>query len=276
MKKKLILLMTMLMAVAMLLTGCNKNKTEEPKENTSKENTSKENSSKENSSQENGEEEMSEEEKKNLEYAELVKRTKGISGLIEGDLVSQYVKIAKAEEEADKLTLLLSYAELAYIYEDKVFTNTAGMQMPLKLVYDKKGDDYELKEKISPEDGEGYEDSLLKMVDGDKNIAQEIASDGMIGSFGEVMKDLYKKAEEAGLKDFELDLDNVPGYPKDESLFLEDVPNEPKNSIVIVNKEEYEKAKKNEANESWPHVEGLVYDKETKIAIKEIIDSFTK
>lgn len=268
MKKKLILLMTMLMAVAMLLTGCNKNKTEEPKENTKQEEKTE--------SRDNGEEEMSEEEKKNLEYAELVKRTKGVSGLIEGDLVTQYVKIAKAEEDADKLTLLLSYAELAYIYEDHVFTNTAGMQMPLKLVYEKKRDDYELKEKISPEDGEGYEDSLLKMVDGDKNIAQEIASDAMIGSFGEIMKDLYKKAEEAGLKDFTLDLDNVPGYPKDESLFLEDVPNVHKNSIVIVNKEEYEKAKKNEANENWPHVEGLVYDKETKIAIKEIIDNFTK
>lgn len=268
MKKKLILLMTMLMAVAMLLIGCNKNRTEEPKENTKQ--------GEKTESRDNGEEEMSEEEKKNLEYAELVKRTKGVSGLIEGDLVTQYVKIAKAEEDADKLTLLLSYAELAYIYEDHVFTNTAGMQMPLKLVYEKKGDDYELKEKISPEDGEGYEDSLLKMVDGDKNIAQEIASDAMIGSFGEIMKDLYKKAEEAGLKDFTLDLDNVPGYPKDESLFLEDVPNVHKNSIVIVNKEEYEKAKKNEANENWPHVEGLVYDKETKIAIKEIIDNFTK
>ena len=268
MKKKLILLMTMLMAVAMLLTGCNKNKTEEPKENTKQEEKTE--------SRDNGEEEMSEEEKKNLEYAELVKRTKGVSGLIEGDLVTQYVKIAKAEEDVDKLTLLLSYAELAYIYDDQVFTNTAGMQMPLKLVYEKKGDDYVLKEKISPEDGEGYEDSLLKMVDGDKNIAQEIASDAMIGSFVDVMKDLYKKAEEAGLKDFELDLDNAPGYPKDESLFLEDVPNEPKNTIAIVNKEEYEKAKKNEDNSNWPHIEGLVYDKETKLAIKSIIDDFTK
>lgn len=268
MKKKLILLMTMLMAVAMLLTGCNKNKTEEPKE--------KAKQGEKTESHDNGEEEMSEEEKKNLEYAELVKRTKGISGLIEGDLVTQYVKIAKAEEDADKLTLLLSYAELAYIYEDHVFTNTAGMQMPLKLVYEKKGDNYELKEKISPEDGDGYEDSLLKMVDGDKKLAQEIASDAMIGSFADVMKDLYKKAEEEGLKDFELDLDNVPGYPKDESLFIEDVPNEPKNTIAIVNKEEYEKAKKNEDNVNWPHIEGLLYHKDTKIAVKSIIDDFTK
>lgn len=267
MKKKLILLMTMLMAVAMLLTGCNKDKNDEPKE--------KANQEEKTESRDNGEE-MSEEDKKNAEYAELVKRTKGVSDLIEGDIVTQYVKIAKAEEDADKLTLLLSYTELAYIYEDHVFTNTGGIQMPLKLVYEKKGDDYELKEKISPEDGDGFYDSLMKMVDSDKKLAQEITSHSMSESFGNIMKDLYKKAEEAGLKDFELDLDNAPGYPKDESLFIEDVPNEPKNTIVIVNKEEYEKAKKNEENSNWPHVEGLVYDKNTKIAIKEIIDDFTK
>lgn len=260
MKKKIILIISMLMVLAMIFTGCNKPKTDEPKENTA---------------QDNGKEEISEEDKKNEKYVELVKNTNA-SDSLEGDIVTQYVKIAKAEEEADKLTLILSYSELAYNYEDHVFTNVAGMQMPLKLVYEKKAGDYELKEKISPEDGDGYYDSLLKMVDGDKEIAQEITSDGMIGSFGEVMKDLYKKAEAAGLKDFTLDLDNAPGYPKDESLFLEEVPNEPKNSIVIVNKEEYEKAKKNEEKENWPHVEGLVYDKETKIAIKEIIDDFTK
>lgn len=261
MKKKIILIISMLMVLAMIFTGCNKPKTNEPKENTA---------------QDNGKEEISEEDKKNEEYVELVKKTKGVSDLIEGDIIAQYVKIAKAEEEADKLTLILSYTELAYIYEDHVFTNTAGMQMPLKLVYEKNGDDYELKEKISPEDGEGFYDSLMKMVDSDKELAQEITSHSMSESFGDIMKDLYKKAEEAGLKDFTLDLDNVPGYPKDESLFLEEVPNEPKNTIVIVNKKDYEKAKKNEEKENWPHVEGLVYDKETKIAIKEIIDDFTK
>lgn len=265
MKKKIILIISMLMVLAMIFTGCNKPKTDETKEKTAQE---------ENSSHDNGD--ISEIDAKNEKYVELVKKTKGVSGLIEGDIIAQYVKIAKAEEEADKLTLILSYTELAYIYEDHVFTNTAGMQMPLKLVYEKNGDDYELKEKISPEDGDGFYDSLMKMVDSDKELAQEISSHSMSESFGDIMKDLYKKAEEAGLKDFTLDLDNVPGYPKDESLFLEEVPNEPKNTIVIVNKKDYEKAKKNEEKENWPHVEGLVYDKETKIAIKEIIDDFTK
>ncbi len=209
MKKKIILIISMLMVLAMIFTGCNKPKTDEPKENTA---------------QDNGKEEISEEDKKNDEYVELVKKTKGVSDLIEGDIIAQYVKIAKAEEEADKLTLILSYTELA----------------------------------------------------SDKELAQEITSHSMSESFGDIMKDLYKKAEEAGLKDFTLDLDNVPGYPKDESLFLEEVTNEPKNTIVIVNKKDYEKAKKNEEKENWPHVEGLVYDKETKIAIKEIIDDFTK
>lgn len=265
MKKKIILIISMLMALAMIFTGCNKPKTDEPKEKTAQE---------ENSSHDNGD--ISEIDAKNEKYVELVKNTKGVSDSIEGDIVTQYVKIAKAKEEADKLTLILSYSELAYNYEDHVFTNVAGMQMPLKLIYEKKAGDYELKEKISPEDGDGYYGLLLKMVDGDKEIAQEITSHSMSESFGDIMKDLYKKAEETGLKDFTLDLDNVPGYPKDESLFLEEVPNEPKNTIVIVNKKDYEKAKKNEEKENWPHVEGLVYDKETKIAIKEIIDDFTK
>lgn len=268
MKKKLILLMTMLMAVAMLLTGCNKNKTEEPKEKAAQEEKTE--------SRDNGEEEMSEEEKKNLEYAELVKRTKGVSGLVEGDLIVQDVSIYKAVEDGGKLSLLVSYAELGYTYKDQVFENTAGMLMPLKLIYVKNGDDYELKEKINAEDGEGYFDSLVKMADGDKELAQKVAGPGINERYDYIMKDLYKKAEEEGLKDFELDLDNAPGYPKDESLFIEDVPNEPKNTIAIVNKEEYEKAKKNEDNSNWPHIEGLLYHKDTKIAVKSIIDDFTK
>lgn len=268
MKKKLILLMTMLMAVAMLFIGCNKNKTDEPKEKAAQEEKTE--------SRDNGEEEMSEEEKKNLEYAELVKRTKGISGLIEGDLIVQDVSIYKAVEDGDKLSLLVSYAELGYIYKDQVFENTAGMLMPLKLIYEKNGGDYELKERMNAEDGEGYFDSLVKMADGDKELAQKVAGPGINERYDYIMKDLYKKAEEAGLKDFELDLDNAPGYPKDESLFIEDVPNEPKNTIAIVNKEEYEKAKKNEDNVNWPHIEGLLYHKDTKIAVKSIIDDFTK
>ena len=268
MKKKLILLMTMLMAVAMLFIGCNKNKTEEPKE--------KAKQGEKTESRNNGEEEMSEEDKKNLEYAELVKRTKGVSGLIEGDLIVQDVSIYKAVEDGDKLSLLVSYAELGYIYKDQVFENTAGMLMPLKLIYEKNGGDYELKERMNAEDGEGYFDSLVKMADGDKELAQKVAGPGINERYDYIIKDLYKKAEEAGLKDFELDLDNAPGYPKDESLFLEDVPNEPKNTIAIVNKEEYEKAKKNEDNVNWPHIEGLLYHKDTKIAVKSIIDDFTK
>lgn len=268
MKKKLILLMTMLMAVAMLLTGCNKNKTEEPKENTKQEEKTE--------SRDNGEEEMSEEEKKNLEYAELVKRTKGISELLEGDLIVQDVSIYKAVEDGDKLSLLVSYAELGYTYKDQVFENTAGMLMPLKLIYEKNGDNYELKEKIEPKDGNQYLESLIKMADGDEELAHEIAGQGINSRYDSVMKELYKAAEKAGLKDFELDLDNAPGYPKDESLFIEDVPNEPKNTIAIVNKEEYEKAKKNEDNSNWPHIEGLLYHKDTKIAVKSIIDDFTK
>ena len=180
--------MTMLMAVAVLLTGCNKNKNDEPKEKAAQEEKTE--------SRDNGEEEMSEEDKKNAEYAELVKRTKGISGLIEGDLIVQDVSIYKAVEDGDKLSLLVSYAELGYIYKDQVFENTAGMLMPLKLIYEKNGDDYELKERMNAEDGEGYFDSLVKMADGDKELAQKVAGPGINERYDYIMKDLYKISAE--------------------------------------------------------------------------------
>lgn len=260
MKKKIFLFMLMALAAISLLTACKKDD-------------EKANLAKENSKQESSENDV---DKKNEEYAELVKRTKGISGLVEGDLIVQDVSIYKAVEDGDKLSLLVSYAELGYIYKDQVFENTAGMLMPLKLIYEKNGDDYELKEKMNAEDGENYFDSLVKMADGDKELAQKVAGPGINGRYDYIMKELYEKAEEAGLKDFTLDIDKAPGYPKDESLFIEDLSNEPKNTIAIVNKEEYEKAKKNEAKVKWPHVNGLLYHKETKIAVKSIIDDFTK
>lgn len=263
-------MLAMLMAAALLLTACKK---DVPKNNEAKENTAQEDSK---DSKDGTEGTQTEEDKKNDEYAELVKRTKGVSDLIEGDLVIQDVKVYKAVEEGDKLSLLVNYAEFGYKYNDHVFENTAGMLMPLKLVYVKSGDDYELKEKIDAEDGEGYYASLVKMADGDEERAKEVAVQGINTRYDSVMKELYKAAEKAGLKDFTLDIDNAPGYPKDESLFIEDVPNEPKNTIAIVNKEAYEKAKKNEANENWPHIDGLLYHKDTKIAVKNIIDDFTK
>lgn len=260
MKKKIFLFMLMALVAISLLTACKKDD-------------EKANLAKENSQQESSENDV---DKKNEEYAELVKRTKGISGLVEGDLIVQDVSIYKVVEDGDKLSLLVSYAELGYIYKDQVFENTAGMLMPLKLIYEKNGDDYELKEKMNAEDGEGYFDSLVKMADGDKELAQKVAGPGINGRYDYIMKELYQKAEEAGLKDFTLDIDKAPGYPKDESLFIEDLSNEPKNTIAIVNKQEYEKAKKNEAKVKWPHVNGLLYHKETKIAVKSIIDDFTK
>lgn len=260
MKKKIFLFMLMVLVVISLLIACKKDD-------------EKANLAKENSKQESSENEA---DKKNEEYAQLVKETKGVSDLIEGDLVIQDVKIFKAEEENARLSLLVSYAELAYNYSDHVFENTSGMIMPLKLIYEKNADKYELKEKMNPVDGDGFFDSLLKMTDGDEELAREITNPSFNERYDNIMKELYEKAEEAGLKDFTLDIDKAPGYAKDESLFIEDLSNEPKNTIAIVNKEEYEKAKKNEAKVKWPHVNGLLYHKETKIAVKNIIDDFTK
>lgn len=277
MKKKVLILIAMLMAMTILFTACNKDK---PNNDEAKEKTSQEENI-DDKTDEDIKDDTSDESAENDEkvnYEELVKESMEAFDGLEGDICVKYAKIFKQEEKDDALDLLVSYTELRYNYKDHIFENTAGMIMPLKLIYAKKSDgSYELKEKLEAEDGEKYFDSILKMADGDETLARDVAKYTFVkDDYTEIMKELAKEADAAGLKDYTLDLDNVPGYAKDESLFIEDVPNEPRNTIAIVNKAEYEKAKKNEDDENWPHVQGLLYDKETKIAVKSIIDDFTK
>lgn len=277
MKKKVLLIIAMLMSMAILFTACKKDtvKPDEAKENTVQEENTDEKKAEDDASDENDDNDDNDE---NAKYEELVKDSMENFDGLEGDISVKYAKIFKIDEKDDVLDILTSYTELRYNYADHVFENTAGMIMPMKLSYAKKTDGtYELKEKLEAEDGEGSFDSILKMTDGDEDLAREVATYTFVKEdYTKIMKKLAKQAAAAGLKDYTLDLDNVPGYAKDESLFIEDVPNEPKNTIAIVNKEEYEKAKKNEENDNWPHVQGLLYDKETKLAVKNIIDDFTK
>lgn len=69
-------MLAMLMAAALLLTACKK---DVPKNNEAKENTAQEDSK---DSKDGTEGTQTEEDKKNDEYAELVKRTKGVSDLL--------------------------------------------------------------------------------------------------------------------------------------------------------------------------------------------------
>lgn len=273
MKKKVLLIIAMLMSVAILFTACNKDTTKpsDVKENTAQEEKTDENNDEDKKNTEDAQ-------KSDLVYIDLVKEAMGTSDGLDGELAVKFVKLFKTDEKDDALDILASYTELRYNYADHVFENTAGMIIPVKLSYTKKSDGtYELKEKLEAEDGAASFDSILKMTDGDEALAKDLATyTFMKDDYTNLMKELNKAADAAGLKDYTLNLDSVPGYAKDESLFIEDVPNEPKNTIAIVNKEEYEKAKKNEDNDNWPHVQGLLYDKETKIAVKSIIDDFTK
>lgn len=204
-------------------------------------------------------------------YKELVESTIEDFPGFEGKYIIKDAAIVKATEEADKLTLLLSYAENRYNYKDKVFENTGGMITPLKLEYVKDGDNWKLEKKTEAEDGEKYFPSLVKMADGDEDLAKKLMENNANGRHSEWMEKLAKKAQEDGITDFEVELNDIPGYPEDTSLFIEDAPNKPANTVEIVNKEEYEKLKKTK-KDGFKSIEGLLYDKNTKILLKTIVE----
>lgn len=225
-----------------------------------------------------GKKENNEAEEKNTQneedtskYKELVENTMEDFSGFEGKYIVKDAAIVKAIEENDRLTLLLSYAENRYDYKDKVFENTGGTITPLKLEYVKDGDSWKLENKTEAEDGEKYFPSLVKMADGDENLAKKLMENNANGRHAEWMEKLAKKAEEDGITDFKVELNDVPGYPEEESLFIEDAPNKPTNTVEIVNKKEYEELKKTK-KEGFKSMEGLLYDKNTKILLKTIVE----
>lgn len=217
------------------------------------------------------EEKNTQDEEDTSKYKELVENTMEDFPGFEGKYIVKDAAIVKAIEENDKLTLLLSYAENRYDYKDKVFENNGGMIIPLKLEYVKDGDNWKLENKIEAEDGEKYFPSLVKMADGDEDLAKKLMENNANGRHAEWMEKLAKKTEEDGITDFKVELNDVPGYPEEESLFIEDSPNKPANTVEIVNKKEYEELKKTK-KEGFKSMEGLLYDKNTKILLKTIVE----
>ena len=88
------------------------------------------------------------------------------------------------------------------------------------------------------------------------------------------MLKLAEAAKEKGI-DFEADLDNIPGYPKDTSLFMDETPDDENGYIKIVNKEEYEELQKVD-EPGYNTIEGLMFDKPTKILMKIRVEAHKK
>ena len=128
--------------------------------------------------------------------------------------------------------------------------------------------------KIEAEDGSKNGPSIEKMARGDKmtfdnlllaNINKEI--------YDSLMEDLFYVAKEKGLKDFTHKLEEIPGYEKD-VVYIEKGPRHLEGTVEIAKKKDYEEAKKKVGKENWTYCEGVVYHKDTGIAVKTIIDYF--
>ena len=208
------------------------------------------------------------------EYAKLAENTVPDFEGMEGEFKIKEARVYKVTEEDNKLTLLTNFAEMHYNYADGLFERASGILLPLKLEYEKDGNDWKLVSQIEAEDGERYFDSLLKMTDGDEKLARRITKGHADERFHEWMLKLAEAAKEKGI-DFEADLDNIPGYPKDTSLFMDETPDDENGYIKIVNKEEYEELQKVD-EPGYNTIEGLMFDKPTKILMKIRVEAHKK
>ena len=145
------------------------------------------------------------------------------------------------------------------------------MEIRYVLDYDK---NFVFDEKIEAEDGAKYGPSIEKMARGDDDISGKLMfSDRRKEHYDRLMEELFYKAQENGLKDFTHKLEEIPGYEKD-VVYIEKGPNHYPGTIEIAKKKDYEEAKKKVGKENWTYCEGVVYHKDTGIAVKGIIDYF--
>lgn len=192
-----------------------------------------------------------------------------------GEYRTYYPNLVKDFFEDGKLIFLASVKNANYSYQDGIFNEESGYLIPMEFQYVLNEDkNFVFDKKIEAEDGSHYGPSIEKMARGDKmtfdnlllaNISKEIY-DGL-------MEDLFYVAKEKGLKDFTHKLEEIPGYEKD-VIYIEKGPRHLDGTVEIVKKIDYEEAKKKVGTENWTYCEGVIYHKDTGIAVKVIIDYF--
>lgn len=192
-----------------------------------------------------------------------------------GEYKTYYPNLVKDFFEDGKLIFLASVKNANYSYQDGIFNEESGYLIPMEFQYVLNEDkNFVFDKKIEAEDGSHYGPSIEKMARGDKmtfdnlllaNINKEI--------YDSLMEDLFYVAKEKGLKDFTHKLEEIPGYEKD-VVYIEKGPRHLDGTVEIVKKKDYEEAKKKVGKENWTYCEGVVYHKDTGIAVKTIIDYF--
>lgn len=192
-----------------------------------------------------------------------------------GDYQIYYTHLVKDFFEDGKLIFLAIVTNENYSYKNGIFNDESGYTVPMELRYVLDHDkNFVFDEKIEAMDGAGYGPSIEKMARGDDDISGKLMfSDRRKEHYDRLMEELFYKAQESGLKDFTHKLEEIPGYEKD-VVYIENGPNHYPGTIEIAKKKDYEEAKKKVGTENWPYCDGVVYHKDTGIAVKGIIDYF--
>ena len=181
-----------------------------------------------------------------------------------GEYKTYYPNLVKDFFEDGKLIFLAS-----------VNNANSGYLIPMEFQYILDEDkNFVFDKKIEAEDGTKNGPSIEKMARGDKMIFDNLLLANINKEiYDSLMEDLFYVAKEKGLKDFTHKLEEIPGYEKD-VVYIENGPRHIDGTVEIVKKKDYEEAKKKVGKENWTYCEGVVYHKDTGIAVKTIIDYF--
>ena len=192
------------------------------------------------------------------------------------------VKLVDRFYEGFNLILLSNVFNENFSFSDGIFNGESGFASPMELRYEftpdkEKSQDksFEFSEFIQTEDGSGFAPSLEKMSRGNSEIYDILMSsqNSYSKNYDKIMNRLFYLATKNGLENFSHKIEEVPGYESD-VIYIESGPNHIDGTVEIAKRDEYEKAKKNEEGANWPHCEGVIYHKETGIAVKTFVDYF--
>lgn len=192
------------------------------------------------------------------------------------------VKLVDRFYEGSNLILLSNIFNENFSFSDGIFNGESGFASPMELRYEftpdkEKSQDksFEFSEFIQTEDGSGFAPSLEKMSRGNSEIYDILMSsqNSYSKNYDKIMNRLFYLATKNRLENFSDKIEEVPGYESD-VIYIESGPNHIDGTVEIAKRDEYEKAKKNEEGANWPHCEGVIYHKETGIAVKTFVDYF--
>ncbi|NMW85650.1 hypothetical protein HKO22_07870 [Peptoniphilus sp. AGMB00490] len=176
--------------------------------------------------------------------------------------------------EDGKLILLSNVYNQNYFFKDGIFEKESGYRRPMEFQYVlNKDNNFSFDREIYPQDGSMYAPSVKKMARDDKKTFDYLMQGANKEEYDELMDDLFYLAQKRGLDNFSHKLKDIPGYEND-VVYIEKGPRLLEGNIEIAKKKDYEEAKKTVGKDSWPHCEGILYNKRTGIAVKTFIDYF--